>query len=140
MNLLARNWWLLALRGVLAILAGVIAILLPGITLAALVILFGAYAFVDGISLLVAGVRERGKERKWWSREIEGEWLLILGGMLSLLLGAALILMPGTGLLALAWMVGVYLFASGVVFLALAFRLRRRRKRISALRPDPARA
>ena len=109
-----------------------ITLFIPLATALALLAVVAAWAIVSGGFEIAAAVRLR--------REIEGEWLLILGGMLSLLLGAALILMPGTGLLALAWMVGVYLFASGVVFLALAFRLRRRRKRISALRPDPARA
>ena len=189
MNQLARNWWLLGIRGALGIVLGVVAIFLPGVTLAALVILVGAFAFVDGIANLIAGVRERRQERRWWTlilkgiagitvgiitlvlplatalallaivatwaiisgaleitaairlrREIRGEWLLLLGGLLSVLLGIVLVLLPGTGLLALTWMFGAYLLASGVLSLALAFRLRRLSYPAGTLRPDPARA
>jgi uncharacterized membrane protein HdeD (DUF308 family) len=54
---LTRHWWVLAVRGALAILFGVIAFAWPGITVAALVLLWGAYAFVDGVFALVAAVR-----------------------------------------------------------------------------------
>jgi uncharacterized membrane protein HdeD (DUF308 family) len=56
-NLLAQNWWAIALRGVFAIVFGILAILLPGVTLASLVLLFAAYMLVDGVLAIVAGVR-----------------------------------------------------------------------------------
>ena len=56
-TVLGRNWWALAIRGVLAILFGLIAFLNPGLTLAAVVLLFGAYAVVGGVFTIVAGVR-----------------------------------------------------------------------------------
>ena len=187
MNQLARNWWLLALRGVLAILLGVVMVLIPGVTLTALVLLVGAFAFVAGVTNLVAGIRERRKDQRWWGlilqglvgiavgiialaiplataltlvallaawaiasgaleilvairlrREIEGEWLLFLGGGLSVLFGIAIILLPSAGLLALVWIFAAYLFSSGVVLLMAAFRLRRRKAAFGALHPDPA--
>src|SRR3979409_913268 len=50
-----RNWWSLVIRGLLAFAVGVIAIGWPGITLAALVLLFCAYALLDGLSVLSPG-------------------------------------------------------------------------------------
>src|ERR671923_2512153 len=55
-TMLARNWWVLALRGVLAIIFGVLAFLWPGLTLITLVLLFGAYALVDGVFAVIAGI------------------------------------------------------------------------------------
>ena len=45
---LARNWWLIALRGVLGVVFGLIALLMPVATILALVLLFSAYMLVDG--------------------------------------------------------------------------------------------
>jgi uncharacterized membrane protein HdeD (DUF308 family) len=56
---LSKYWWLLALRGLLAVIFGILAFIWPGITLFVLVLLFGAYAFIDGILSLVAAFRER---------------------------------------------------------------------------------
>src|ERR1700738_2470263 len=58
--LLARNWWVIALRGALAILFGIIALFLPEATMLALVLLFAAYMLVDGVLAIVAGVRALG--------------------------------------------------------------------------------
>jgi len=51
---LARNWWVLALRGLIAILFGIVAFIWPGLTLVSLVLLFGAYALLDGIFSIIA--------------------------------------------------------------------------------------
>jgi len=55
--IMVGNWWALALRGVVAILFALIAFFLPGVTAAALILLFGAYAFIDGVFALIAGLR-----------------------------------------------------------------------------------
>ena len=54
---LVRNWWALALRGALAVLFGVAAFVMPGLTLVVLIALFGAYALIDGVLAIVAGVK-----------------------------------------------------------------------------------
>ena len=69
---LARNWWALALRGLVAVLFGLLTFLLPGITLATLVLLFGAYALVDGIFNLIA-----------FFKVASHQWALLIEGMIG---------------------------------------------------------
>ena len=66
------NWWALALRGLAAVIFGILAFAMPGITLAALVLLFGAYALVDGVFTVIAAVKVARGERYWWALLIEG--------------------------------------------------------------------
>src|ERR687893_419471 len=114
---LSRNWWALALRGLVAIVFGLLAFVWPGITLTVLILLFGAYMLVDGVFAIVGAKRLR--------REIEGEWALILGGALSVLFGVLLAVIPApAGILSLVWLIGAYAVAFGVLLLILAFRLR----------------
>jgi uncharacterized membrane protein HdeD (DUF308 family) len=69
---LARNWWALAVRGVAAVLFGILVFVWPGVSLAMLVLLFGAYAFVDGIFALAATVRASAEGRPAWPLLVEG--------------------------------------------------------------------
>jgi uncharacterized membrane protein HdeD (DUF308 family) len=176
-NTFARNWWLLLARGIVAILFGVMVWLLPGISLAFLVLLFGAFVLVDGILGAWMAIAGRKEYEDWWDlllwglvgigmgiltfvapgvtalalvffiagwaiatgvleivvairlrREIEGEWLLILGGLVSVLLGILLMLRPGVGALALVWLIGMYAIIFGLVLVILAFKTRSFRK------------
>lgn len=70
--MLARNWWVMALRGVCAVLFGLIALLLPGVTIASLVLLFAAYMLFDGVFAIVAGVRAATRRERWWPFILEG--------------------------------------------------------------------
>ena len=172
---LVRNWWALALRGLIAIVFGLLAIFSPGTTLAALVLLFGAYALVDGIFAIIAGVRATERHERWWPfalegivdfiaaaisffmplatalallylvsalavitgvlriiaavrlrKQIHGEWLLILNGILSVVFGVLLVLWPAIGLLTLVWLIGVWALVIGAFLVGLGFRLRGR--------------
>src|SRR5262249_53780389 len=76
---LVRNWWALALRGVAAIVFGLIAFLSPGVTLAALVLLFGAYALVDGVFAIIAGIRAAERHERWWPLALEGLASILVG-------------------------------------------------------------
>jgi uncharacterized membrane protein HdeD (DUF308 family) len=78
---LANNWWTLAVRGALAILFGIIAFLAPGISLTALVLLFAAFAFADGVFAIVAAVRGIRRDERWWAFLLEG----VLGVMVAVL-------------------------------------------------------
>ena len=110
------RWGLLIVEGVLGVLAGIIAFVWPGITALALLYLIAAWSIVTGVLEIVAAIRLR--------REIEGEWALILGGILSVLFGVLLAVLPGPGILALVWLIGAYAVAFGVILIVLAFRVR----------------
>jgi uncharacterized membrane protein HdeD (DUF308 family) len=170
---LSLNWMALALRGVAAIVFGVIAFLVPTIALGALILLFAAFAIVDGVSAVITGIRHPTSKRPDWlliaggvagvvvgiiavflpgitalflvtligawaivtgiaqvaiawqlRKEIEGEFLLALNGVVSILFGIYLWLFPGLGAISLIWLIALFAVASGVMLLILAFRMR----------------
>jgi uncharacterized membrane protein HdeD (DUF308 family) len=170
---ISSNWWMFAVRGVAAVIFGVLALIWPGQTLQALVLVFGAYALVDGIFAVIAGITARGSFDRWWAvllegvagiiiglltffwpnitalvlvyfiaawalitgileivaaiqlrRVITGEWMLILGGLLSIILGILLFVFPGAGAVSLVWMIGIYAIVFGISEIVFAFRLR----------------
>ncbi len=176
-NTLARNWWKLLVRGLVSISFGVLLWLLPGISLALLVLFFGAFVLVDGILGIWMAISGRKEYENWWElllwglvdigigiltfispgatavalvifiavwaiatgvlqivvairlrREIEGEWLLILGGLLSVVLGILFMVQPGTGALALVWLIGTYAIVFGLILVILAVKTRSFRK------------
>jgi uncharacterized membrane protein HdeD (DUF308 family) len=111
-----KRWWIVALEGLVSIIAGVIALLVPGLTAIVLVYVIAAWSIITGVLAIVTAIRLR--------KEITGEWLLMLTGVLSVLLGVAMALLPGTGALALVWLIASYAVASGVLLVALSLRLR----------------
>lgn len=169
---LSRNWWAVLLRGIAGIILGIITFIAPAISLGALVLVFGAYAFADGILAIATALRLRGTDR-WWVMLIEGligvaaglltliwpvitaltllfiiaawalvtgifeivaavrlrkvmkgEWMLALSGALSVLFGILLFIFPGAGALTVVLWIGAYALVFGVLFVALAFKLR----------------
>jgi uncharacterized membrane protein HdeD (DUF308 family) len=116
-NQLTRYWWLLALRGVLAILFGLVAFALPGITLAALIMLFGVYALLDGIFAIAAAFRVRHADEGWWP--------LIIEGVFGIIAGFVAFSWPGLTALSLVTLVAVWAIVTGVFGLISAARLRR---------------
>jgi uncharacterized membrane protein HdeD (DUF308 family) len=111
-----RNWWVPALRGALAVAFGVAAFAWPGITFEVLVLLFGAYAFVDGLLLLTFAGLAAGAHQRWWP--------LVLGGILGLATGALTFAQPQTTALALVYVVGTWAIVIGVLTIVAAIRLR----------------
>jgi uncharacterized membrane protein HdeD (DUF308 family) len=123
------RWWLLLIQGTLGVLAGLVAIFWPGLTALALLYFIAAWAIVTGIMEIVAAVRLR--------QEIEGEWALGLSGLLSVIFGVLLVVLPApAGLLSLVWLVGAYAVATGVLLLILAFRVRSEAGREAPARPS----
>lgn len=164
----ARHWWVLLIRGILAVLFGIMAFALPGLTLVTLVLLYGVYVLADGLTALWGG----GRSRTWslvlvgilgvivgiytfiypgittiallyliaaWAivrgifeiitaiqlrKEIRNEWVLIIGGVISILFGVVLVANPAAGALAMVWVIGAYALVFGVLMIALAFRVR----------------
>jgi uncharacterized membrane protein HdeD (DUF308 family) len=116
LQLMAKNWWAVVLRGVFAILFGVLAWTLPGVTLGALVLLWGAYAFVDGILALVAAF-SGAAGRPWW--------VLALEGIVGLGAAAATVLYPGITAIVLLYLIAAWAMVTGIFEIAAAIRLRK---------------
>lgn len=119
--MLMRSWWVLALRGVLALLFGVVALLLPGPTVLSLVLLFAAYALLAGIVYLVGAVRNR---RHATGAHAADWWLLLLFGAVSIVAGVLAVMRPGLAALALVLIIGVNALITGILDIVLAVRLR----------------
>ena len=113
---LARNWWLLALRGVAGILFGIVAFVWPGATLAALVLVFGAYVFVDGIFAVVAGIGMRRQMDRWW--------LIVLEGAAGIILGVLTFRSPDTTALVLLTFIAAWSIVTGIFEITTALRIR----------------
>jgi uncharacterized membrane protein HdeD (DUF308 family) len=108
--------WSLVLEGVVGIAAGLVTFFWTGAASLALLLVIGAWAIVTGIFEIVSAIRLR--------EEIEGEWLLLISGVLSVLFGIALAIWPAAGLVAVTWMVGAYAMVFGFLLTILGFRLR----------------
>ena len=113
---LSRNWWAVALRGVAGVLFGIATFVAPGLSLAALVLLFGAYAFVDGIFGIVSAIRRRGTSDRWW--------LLLLEGLVGVAVGVITLFWPGITALVLLYLIAFWALVTGVLELSVAVRLR----------------
>lgn len=173
-DVLARNWWAVLIRGIAAVLFGISAFLWPALAGFALVVLFGAYAFVDGVFALVAAIRAAEAHQRWWPlalegvigiaiaaivffdwriaataiyftiaawalltgileivaavelrKAIEGEWMLVLGGVLSIVFGILMVVFPAVGVLSVIWLIAFYAVLFGAALIALSLRLRR---------------
>ncbi len=170
---LAKNWWMLLLRGIAAIIFGVLAFAWPGMTLLTLIMFYGAFALVDGVLAIIAAIAGGAPAQRWWlaivgllgiatgvlmftmpgltalvllyfiagwaiatgafqivgairlRKEIDDEWYLILGGVVSVLFGVGVMMAPGAGALALLWVIGTYAVIMGAILVALAFRLKK---------------
>ena len=113
---LARNWGWIALRGALAIVFGVLALAWPASAFAAIVLLFGAYAFVDGVFALVALFRGAARERFW---------MLVIEAVVGIGIGILTIARPAATALALLYYVGIWAILTGIFELVAAIRLRK---------------
>src|SRR5713226_3167172 len=112
---LARHWWVIGLRGLAAILFGVLAFVWPGMTLAVLVLLFGAYALVDGVLTLLAAVRGGVQHRI----------VMLVEGVVSVLTGLAAFVWPGLTALVLLYIIAFWAIVTGVLEIVAAIRVRR---------------
>jgi len=171
---MAEYWWLTALRGLAALVFGVLALVWPGFSGLALVLVWGAYAFADGVFALGAAIfgKEASTGSRWWlaisgilglaagliaffapiftagvllvfiaiwaivigvmsivgaiqlRKEIEGEWLLVLGGVVAILFGILMFLQPAAGALAVVWMIATFAIIFGIDLIWLAFKLK----------------
>lgn len=112
---MANNWWAFLVRGALAILFGIAALVWPEITLTVLVLLFGAFAIVDGIVVIVAAFRDR--------RGIN--WALLLWGAVGVLIGIVALVWPEITAVALVWVIAAWAVVTGAIAIWSAIALRR---------------
>ena len=173
-SMLQRSWWVLLVRGLAAIAFGVLTWMQPGVSTVALLVIFGAYVFVDGVLGVYAAIKGRQQSRHWWviliwglvgvlvgvmtfinptitglvltiyigvwaiitgvmqiiaalrlRKEIEGEWLLILSGLISVIFGGFVISQPLAGMMAMVWVIATYAVIFGVLMVVLAFRVKK---------------
>ena len=114
-DVLAQNWWALALRGLFGVLFGIIAFVNPGVTILSLVILFSAYMLVDGVFGIVSAVRAAARHERWG--------MLLLEGILDIAVGVIAFLLPGSAVLAFVLLMAAWALVTGGLMLASAFRL-----------------
>ena len=114
---LGRNWGWVALRGVIAVLFGVFAFIAPGITLAALIIVWGAFAFADGALALIAAFKVRDQGKPFWS--------LLIVGLLGIAAGVVTFFWPAMTALVLLAFIGAWAFVMGIFQIVAAIRLRK---------------
>lgn len=109
---IGKNWWVLLIRGILAILFGILAFALPGATLLTLVLIYGIYALADGIAAIVVGARTRG-------------WTFILMGALGIIVGILTFVYPGITAVVLLYLVAAWAIVRGIFEIAAAVVWRR---------------
>lgn len=173
---MAEHWWVVLLRGVLAIAFGVLAYTWPGLTVVILVAIWGAYALVDGIVGVVAGIRGKWGSLvvigligiaagivaflwpgltaitllwvlAFWAivagvlqisaairlrKDVQGEWLWVLSGILTIGLGVLFFLYPGAGILSVTWLVAALAIVWGILLVMLSFKLKGLKGRLAA--------
>lgn len=116
---IAPRWWL-AVVGIAGILAGALAFIWPGMTALVLLMFIASWAIVIGVLQIWGAIRLR--------KEIEGEWLLALSGVLSVAFGVIMFAQPGTGALAVVWLIGWFAILAGCVYIGLAFQLKKHKR------------
>jgi len=115
---LSQHWWVFVVRGVLALLFGIGTFLMPGVTLAALIILYALYAFADGVVAVVAAFGRRSAGDGF-------PWSLLLIGIAGILAGVVTFLYPGLTALVLLYLIAAWHIVRGVFEVIAAIRLRK---------------
>jgi uncharacterized membrane protein HdeD (DUF308 family) len=115
-SVLSRNWWLMLLRGLVAIGFGVFVIMKPQTSLPVLVYLFGIYALVEGVLEVAVAIEGRNQVDSWG--------LLLLWGLLGVAVGILAFTKPDFTALALLYYIALWAIATGVLEIAAAIRLR----------------
>lgn len=118
LELLARRWWMVVLRGAFAVLFGLLAIIWPDITVLALVLLWGAYALIDGLTSVMLALSERTAAR-------EDRLTFGLLGVLGIAAGVVTFVWPTITAMVLLLVIAFWAILAGVLQIAAAIRLRK---------------
>ena len=114
LHTLAKNWWALALRGLVALMFGLLTFVLPGITLVTLILLFGAYALADGIFNIIA-----------FFRVASHHWALLIEGLIGIIAGILTFVWPAITALALLYVIAFWAIFTGIFEIVAGIRLRK---------------
>src|SRR6516162_7652884 len=114
LHTLARNWWALALRGLVAVLFGLLTFFIPGITLVTLVLLFGVYALMDGVFNVIA-----------FFRVASHHWALLIEGLIGILAGILTFAWPAITAIALLYLIAFWAIITGIFEIIAGIRLRK---------------
>lgn len=117
LTMMSRNWWLVALRGLIAFLFGLALLIWPGPGLIVLVALFGAYALVDGIFAVVSSLTHRTTNPNWW--------VVLLEGIAGIVIGVLTFFWPGMTAFALLYLIAAWAVITGVLEIIAAVHLRK---------------
>jgi len=117
----SKYWWVVLLRGILAIIFGILLFLMPGLTVASLVIVFGAYALVDGVFAIFYAISGRNTDKDWGIHLIEG--------ILGVIFGLVVLTWPELATIAtgntLLVVIAVWAIVTGVMQIIAAIHLRK---------------
>jgi len=113
LQLLARRWWALALRGVIAVLFGLLTFFIPGITLISLVLLFGFYAILNGIFDIVSAMKAPGHH-----------WPLLVEGIVGIVAGLVTFMWPAITAMVLVYLIAFWAILTGLLEIVAGIRLR----------------
>jgi uncharacterized membrane protein HdeD (DUF308 family) len=113
LHMLARNWWAVALRGIVGVLFGMLTIFIPGVTLVTLVLLFGAYALMDGIFNVIAAFRS-----------VSHHWAFLIEGLIGIVAGVVTFAWPAMTAIILLYLIAFWAILTGVFEIAAGVRLR----------------
>jgi uncharacterized membrane protein HdeD (DUF308 family) len=120
LTMLSENWWMVALRGVLAILFGILLLLFPPLVITSMVLLFGAYALIDGVAAIYTAFRHRTQPR-WWVTLLEG----IIGVIAGILVFAFPLFATISATLFVLYIVAFWAIFTGVMEIIAAIELRK---------------
>ena len=116
LNTLSRNWWLPLVRGIFSIVFGILAIIFPGITLTSFILIFGAYALIDGgFSIYHALFHHENTNGRAWN---------LFEGVISILAGLAAFFAPFIAGLTLLYVIAFWAIITGAIQLANAWTMR----------------
>ena len=114
LHTLTANWWALALRGLAAVLFGLLTFFLPGITLVTLVLLFGAYALVDGLFNVIA-----------FFRVASHQWALLIEGVIGIITGVLTFAWPAITAIVLLYVIAFWAILTGILEIIAGIRVRK---------------
>jgi uncharacterized membrane protein HdeD (DUF308 family) len=116
--LLARNWWAVLLRGLIAVALGILTFWMPVVSLASLVLMFAAYMLADGVLGIIAAVRAARRHERWG-------WL-VLEGLLDIGTGVVALAWPGLTIIVFVALVAAWAIVSGGTMVLAALRFNKR--------------